>query len=569
QGRTTNEFQWLDTASYTIGRHTLKFGGNIVRQRLFNIAAFDSKGTYSFSNFADYINNQPASLALALNTASFDARQVQQGYFFQDDLKATKNLTLNLGIRYDYANAPFGFFGATDPAIRATRVPGPAKADSNNWGPRAGLAYSPSFQDGLLGKILGDGVTVFRGGYGIAYDFLFYNILTVNGSNYPRVVSLLSQQADLVNQFPNLIRGTAPGFNPGATFVNSPTNLQAPTTHFYSASIQRQIKRDYVLEIGYTGSRAYHGIDQSQANPSTLTSAQAATVISAGTPNAIPTTNARRLYPQYGSRVLIESNAIGNYNAVYVKVDKRLSRGLLVGFNYTYSKNLSNNDESLGVGAITAGSPQLPQNFNDYRSEYGLSAFDRQHRYVVFFNYDVPWFNHGVLGNGLFRRTFGGWTLNGFTEAQSGQPFTILTGVDTYGVGSTAAARPDYNPNGTITLDPVSHDYRTFSTPLNGTGIVVTHLGPSGSPLADSQVTFGNLGKNTFRGPGFDNQNLTLLKKVAITERVALEFRGEFFDIFNHRNFLNPISNLSSPSFGQNTSDPGGRQILLSGRVRF
>ncbi|MDQ6707079.1 MAG: hypothetical protein M3Z85_14025, partial [Acidobacteriota bacterium] len=146
--------------------------------------------------------------------------------------------------------------------------------------------------------------------------------------------------------------------------------------------------------------------------------------------------------------------------------------------------------------------------------------------------------------------------------------FTILTGVDTYGVGSTAA-RPDYNPNGTITLDPVSHDYRTFSTPLNGAGIVVTHLNPSGLPLADSRVTFGNLGKNTFRGPGFDSQNLTLIKKVAITERVALEFRGEFFDIFNHRNFLNPVSNMSSPTFGQNTSDPGGRQILLSGRVRF
>jgi len=570
QGRTTNEFQWLDTASYTLGRHTLKFGGNIVRQRLFNVAAFDSKGTYTFNNFADYINNQPATLALALNTASFDARQIQQGYFFQDDLKVSKNLTLNLGIRYEYANAPFGFFGATDPAIRATRVPGPATADSNNWAPRAGLAYSPSFQDGLLGKIFGDGVTVFRGGYGIAYDFLFYNILTVNGSNYPRVVSLLSQQADLVNQFPNLVRGTAPGFKPLATFVNSPANLQAPTTHFYSASIQRQIKRDYVLEIGYTGSRSYHGIDQSQANPSTLTAAQAAMVIAAGSPNAIPTTQARRLFPQYGSRVLIESNAIGNYNAVYVKVDKRLSRGLLVGFNYTYSKNMSNNDESLGVSAITAGSPQIPQNFNDYHSEYGLSAFDRKHRYVVFFNYDVPWFNHGVLGNGLFRRTFGGWTLNGFTEAQSGQPFTILTGVDTYGVGSTAA-RPDYNPNGTVTLDPVSHDYRTFTTPLNGTGIVVTHLNPSGLPLADSQVTFGNLGKNTFRGPGLDNQNLTLIKKVAITERVALEFRGEFFDIFNHRNFLNPVTNLSSPSFGQNQNlaDQGGRQILLSGRVRF
>ena len=163
---------------------------------------------------------------------------------------------------------------------------------------------------------------------------------------------------------------------------------------------------------------------------------------------------------------------------------------------------------------------------------------------------------------------FWGLTLNGITSVQSGQPFTILTGIDSYGVGSTAA-RPNYNPNGTITLDPVSHDYRTFTTPLNGTGIVVTPLGANGLPLANSGISFGNLGKNTFRGPGLDTQNLTVIKKVPITERISLEFRGEFFDLFNHRNFLNPIVNLSNSSFGQNLSDPGGRTILLSGRIRF
>ncbi len=568
QGRTTNEFQWLDTASYVRGKHTLKFGVNIVRQRLFNTAAFDSKGTYTFNNFSDFLNNQASSLNVALNTASFDARQIQQGYFFQDDFKLTKNLTLNLGMRYEYANAPFGFFGATDATIRNTNVPGPAKADSNNWAPRAGLAYSPSFKDGILGKILGDGVTVFRGGYGIAYDFLFYNILTVNASNYPRVVSLSKQSADLVNQFPTLLRGNAASFNPLATFVNSPQNLQAPTNHFYSASIQRQLASAYVLELGYTGNRSYHGIDQSQANPSVLTQTQADTVNAAQSQNAIPSTQARRINPQFGSRILIESNAIGNYNALYVKVDKKLGHGLLVGFNYTYSKNISNNDESLGVGAITAGSPQIPQNFRDYRSEYGLSAFDRQNRYVAFFNYDVPWFKTGLLGNTVVRQVMGGWTLNGITQAQSGQPFTILTGVDSYGVGSTAA-RPDYNKGGTITLDPVSHDYRSFSTPLNGTGIVVTQLGSSGLPLANSRVAFGNLGKNTFRGPGLDTQNLTVAKKFSITERIYLEFRGEFLNLFNHRNFGNPVVSMSSTSFGLNTSDPGGRAVLLSGRIRF
>ena len=573
QGRVTNEIQVLDSANYVLGRHSLKFGVNMTRQRLFNTAAFDSKGTYTFNNFADFLNSQPATLNLALNTASFDARQLQQSYFLQDDLKLTKNLTFNLGIRYERANAPFGFFGATNSAVASALVPGPAKTDANNWAPRVGVAYSPSFHDGILGKMFGDGTTVFRGGYGIAYDFLFYNILSVNASNFPRVVVTSASGTDAANVFPGLKQGSATAFNPLATFVNSPTNLQSPTNHFYSASIQRQFRKDYIFEIGYTGNRSYHGIGQDQANPGTLTQAQADLVNSTKNQNSITPLSSsvnlnRRVNPQYGSRILISSNATGNYNGLYVKLDKRLSHNLLVGFNYTYSKNISDNDESLGVGAITAGSPQIPQNFADRKSEYSISAFDRQNRYVAFFNYDIPWFRTGYLGNPIVKRVFGGWGLNVITQAQSGQPFTILTGLDSYGIGSTAA-RPDYNPNGTITLDPVSHDYRSFSTPLDGTGIVVTHLGANGLPLANSQLKVGNLGRNTFRGPGLDTQNATFYKKILITERVYLEFRGEFFNLFNHRNFGNPVVNMSNVSFGQNLSEPGGRQVLLSGRVRF
>ena len=173
----------------------------------------------------------------------------------------------------------------------------------------------------------------------------------------------------------------------------------------------------------------------------------------------------------------------------------------------------------------------------------------------------------------------GGWTLSGSSEAQSGVPFTILTGVAPYGGGTTGSARPDYNPSGAITLDPVTHDFRTFTTPLNGTGIFVTHLTPGGAPLSTSQTKFGNLGKNTFRGPDLDVQNFTLIKRIQLKERVALQLRSEFFDLFNHRNFLPPVINMSSPVFGQNTTDPGstgygnsgagGRSILLSGRVIF
>jgi len=397
---------------------------------------------------------------------------------------------------------------------------------------------------------------------------LFYNILTVNGSNFPRVVNLVTDRPQLPNVYPQLLRGTPPAFNPLALYVNSPEDLQNPTTHFYSASIQRQIRRDFLFEVGYSGARSYHGIGQGSPNPSTLTDAQAATVRATGNAGSIPGTQARRIFPQFGQRVSIQSNAKSNFNSIYTKLDKRLSHGLLFGATYTFSATLSDNDESLGVGAITNSSPQIPQDFNNFHSEYSRSVFDRPHRYSVYFNYDTPWFKDGPLANGVVRRVFGGWTLAGFSEFQSGQPFTIRTGVDTYGVGSTAA-RPDFNPGGSITLDPVSHDFRTFVIPGDSTGLVVTQRTAAGSPLANSSTRFGNLGRNTFRGPGFDNQNFSMIKHVPITERVQFELRADFIDLFNHRNFGNPVATMNSSIFGTNTSDPGGRQILLSGRIRF
>ncbi len=558
QGRSQDQYQLQDTLTYTVGRHTIKAGFNFSYLKLFNNAAFNTKGVWSFDNLQDFLNNRAASLQVALDVASFDARQKQQAYFVQDDFKVSRTLTLNLGLRYETAAIPFGAFGETDPAIRATLVPGPSRNDRNNWGPRVGFAYSPN------GGILGHGQTVIRGGYGMTYDYLFFNILTVNGSNYPRVRTALLDRP--VNLFPSQQTGTAPGFNPLLTFVNSPENLQSPTAHIWSFSIQREVAGTNIFEVGYSGTHSYFGIRQGQANPGILTDAQAAAVRAANSPNAIPTLQARRAFPAFGSRVLIESTAVGSYNAVFVKYDRKLSKGLTAGANYTFSSNLSDNDESLGVGAITTSSPQVPQDFRNYRPEYSRSVFDRPHRASLFWNYEAPWFK---TGNGLVRRTLGGWNVSGAWDAQSGQPFTILTGVDTYGTGSSAA-RPDLNAKGIMTADPVSGDLRTFTLPLDGTGRVVTPLSSStGLPLANSQVAFGNLGRNTFRGPIFQNLSLSFMKRIAVTEAVRVSLRFDMIDALNHRNFGNPVTSMASPIFGTNITDPGARSALASLKVEF
>jgi hypothetical protein len=544
--------------------------------KLFNNAAFDSKGTFTFDNLQDFVNNRAATFAQALNTASFDARQWNTYLFFQDDWRVTKELTLNLGIRYEISTVPFGFFGAADDSVAAVGVPRNTKVDRNNWAPRVGFAYSPSGKGGVMGKLLGDGQTVFRGGWGMGYDVLFFNILTVNASNYPRVVVGNVDRTGLPNVWPNLLPVSAtPVLNPYATFVNSPTDMQNPTTRFYSFSIQRQFARNYVFELGYTGSSSYAQIRQGQTNPGILTAEQAARVLETRNPNSIPGLVpsaafpvSRRLNPAWGPRVTIEATAKANYNAMFLKLDKRLSSGLTVGGNYTWSANLSDNDESLGVADIVNSSPQVPQDFFNYRNEWSRSVFDRPHRVAGYWNYELPNFLK-AWDNGFSRRLGKGWNFTGTADFQSGQPFTIRTGVDTGGTGTAAPHRPDYNPSGILTLDPVTGNYRTFVTPINGTGIVITNLTAAGAPLANSKPNGGNLGRNTFRGPGFRNWSLSAMKNIDIVERWRVQLRADWINAFNHRNFGNPIATMSSPQFGANTTDPGGRTMLVSAKILF
>src|SRR5262249_11534171 len=279
------------------------------------------------------------------------ATEWDHSYFFQDDLRATQNLTLNLGLRYQYSTVPLGFFGATDPNIQAAGVPGPVQPDKKNWAPRFGFAYSPK-GPGLLGN----GNTVVRGGFGIAYDVLFYNILVVNDANYPRVLSSVLNQPD--NLFPTLAPkvATVPPFDPLLAFVNSPVHTVHPTTNFWTLSVQRQLGVNHVFEVGYSGNRSYHQIAQGQANPPILTAAQAATVIATQNPDNIPKPQPRRLNPNWNSRTLIASTAKAAYEAFYVKFDRRMSKNLMVGANYTFSGTWSDNDESLGVADITSSS---------------------------------------------------------------------------------------------------------------------------------------------------------------------------------------------------------------------
>jgi hypothetical protein len=313
---------------------------------------------------------------------------------------------------------------------------------------------------------------------------------------------------------------------------------------------------------------------QNQGNIGVVTPAQAAQVIATGDPNAAGTLQSRRLNPSLGSRMIIEATGKGEYHAAYIRFDKKFSHGLQMSANYTWSANFSDSEEvnldtSLRV-PIATSSPQTAQDFRNLRNEWSRSVFDRPHRFAVHYVYDIPWFSNS---SEALRHVFDGWQFGGFTELQSGQPFTIRVGVDTLGNANSSSippGRPDYNPSGIIENDPDTDDLRTFRIPLDGTGIVTAPRTASGF-LANSMPFGGNLGRNTFRGPSYHNWNLFLMISIDIRESWQLQLKGDFINAFNHRNFQNPDAVMQSPTFGRNTATPitDNRQVLLSARIVF
>lgn len=558
QGRIQNSFQFQDVFSWQKGRHSLKFGGDMRYLQLDNQAAFNSKGSFTFNNLQDYMNNFANQFTQALQVASFDARQTQLFFFAQDDFRVTQNLTINLGLRYENSSVPLGFFGAEDQQSLGALVPGPVQRDNNNWAPRVGFAWTPTPQGGFLKSLLGaEGQSVVRGGYGIGYDVLFYNILTVNASNFPRVFT--GQADQIFDVFPSVAPvGGAPVFNPLATYVNTPVDAQYPRSNYWSLSFARELTSNTSFEFGYNGSLSRNGVNQLQANPGVLTEAQAATVRATGNIASIPNTQARRVFPQFGPRVLIATTAEGEYHSAYAQFTRRLARGLQFRSSYTFSKNFSNNDESLGVAAITAGSPQIPQDFNDIDAEWSLSAFDRTHRVVASWLYETP-----AVGNAFVRQLTGGWQVSGVFVAQSGQPFTILTGVDTNGNGG-GGDRPNFDPSGTLTPDPDTGNLRTFTT----SGMFLVPLGTNGLPLANS-LGNGNLGRNTLRAPAWYNWDISVARRFTLPFGHRVLIRADLFNAFNQDNYGVPVNSLSNPAFGTNTNNWGNRSLLMSARYSF
>jgi hypothetical protein len=561
QNSATNVYQFLDTATYARGEHLLKFGFDFRYTQQNAFRDVQSRGLFTFPGqisftlpdgtptvFPFVTGNALANLLFGLPLVTGGARLDNaqhlrtQSYntFINDSYRITPRLTLSLGLRYEYNSPPVDTKDRAniyDPAtgklvqVGTNGIPrGGYGPDKNNFAPRLGLAWA-------LGK---DGATVVRAGYGVYYDqspLAPGEGLYFNAPYYDFRFYFQSAQAPLTlfNPFPF----NTPSQSPPSAFAYD-RNLRTAYTQHWNLSVQHQLGNNTVAELAYVGSKstkllASRDINQPPASPQQ--------------PN-LPRN------PLFGEITQQESSAASNYHSLQARLQQRLAFGLSLLGSYTYGKSI---DNASGVFSST-GDPNYPQNSFNLAAERGRSGFDVRHRFSLSYSYDLP-FGKGksLLGDAGWATTLvSGWQTFGVITLQTGRPFTValLPEFDNSNTGiSNLGFLGNDRPNlvGQARSDDPTPD-RWFNT-------AAFRIPPFGS--------FGNSGRNILDGPSFKNVNFSLVKNTAIKESLTVQFRTEFFNLFNHPNFGLPDNFVGSPSFGRVLSAESPRRIQFGFKLLF
>jgi hypothetical protein len=482
QGRVVKVYQAADNLTFIRGKHTMIVGGEF--KHLNNEVPFLPRfnGDFTFNSATRLVNNAPSAINLAVGPPIISYKENDEYFFIQDDWKVRSNFTLNLGMRYEYTGQPINDLNdlttaresGSSPLFRssvplAARVVPRLKPDKNNWAPRFGFAWSPKAEHGFMHTLVGNDATVIRGGYSIAYDPAFYNIL-LNISNSAPVSALISlgtgslpssgSPFPLPSIFGADIRARAAtsgivpigGLDPRfLTQTIVAPDFHSPYAEQWSFGVQRQINRHNVVEARYVGTHGvglfqtvnfnprigslFRGIPGQdipfnnpagfvtvdfpafrQFLPSGLTPATCTDVV--GTPDNEGACNDRVL-PGRGRITARANTAQSTYNGLQARYNGRfLKNALSVGASYTFSKTLDNASE---IFADSEASVNAQNPFNIMSGERSLSQLNRPHALALNFIYDLPFKKdqHGFVG-----RFLGGWQINGTHILTSGRPFT-------------------------------------------------------------------------------------------------------------------------------------------------
>ncbi len=559
----TNQYDYVVDLTKIFGSHTVKLGAEYDRWQFFEdhapqypMGLFGFNG--SFTKDPNHVASTGYSLADFLLGFPITAQTMNgddSGYWFRnnvrwyvnDQWRASRNLTLNFGVRYEYDGPPYEKYyhlanfdpGTGTILLAGTDLPflsgssaffgfpvrqGPRSLfhrDLDNFDPRFGFAY----------HLRGHPSTVIRGGYGIFSDVLQMNAVNATRSNFPFV------------NFPNLVVSNAPNITPETTIqdafapggsVAKPSfkaenlNLQNGYLQQASFSIERQFAEDFLFSLGYNWQKTTGFMTAPQINQPL----QNGTFI--------------RPFPQINGISYLTNDKFGHYNALLVKLEKRFSGGLTFLTAFTWSKNLDNDS----AGATGGGTYQ---NYQCLACDFGRDATDFERRFVQSWVYVLP-MPRALSDSSVAKNTIGDWELSGIVTLQSGFPFSPMVSFDN-SESLNNQDRPNVVPG--VALFPAGT--RTPNRWFNPGAFVVA---PPGH--------FGNAGRDIIDGPGIVMWDLGLMKNFSLGERMKLQFRSEFFNIANHPNFGSPFPYVDSPLAGIISSTATNpRQMQFALRLSF
>ena len=563
-----NVYSLRNVASYSRGRHSIRFGGDLSLSKDIQQTLLNNYGVFSFTGaktgpktnqgdgFADFLLGLPVTMNQdAPETALYNFWQT--GLFVQDDFKIFRRLTLNLGLRYDIQTPP------TDPQNRElTFVPGRQSTvipsaptgvlvvgDSgvergvvttrkNHVSPRIGFAWDP----------FGDGKTAVRAAAGIFFGSVSGNGWgTVENSQpfavrqqFTNVASFTHPYAALsggVSPFPYVYTPSTARFILPAGLLPIDVNFLWPRSYQMNFTIQRQIGKGVSASAGYVGTLSHHLAYSPDINYPFLTS-------TATTGNV----NSRRPYGNGNLSTvnMMQSNGTASYHALQLTAKKAMSKHLSLTAFYTFSKSISSAQMD---GASTNGGAQ---DFHNLAIERGRSDYDQRHNFVTALIFDTSYYSGK---NTILKQVLNGWTISPIVNLASGLPFTVSSGKDNNLDGNS-------NDRANLAGNP-------FLDPSRDRSQVVAQWFNTAAFAANPTGTNGTAARNLLDAPGFRNVDMGLFRNFTLRERFKLQFRAEFTNILNMVSLNGPNSTLTSSTFGQITSAREMRQLQLGLRATF
>ena len=587
-----NAYDYSGSLSWIRGRHELKFGGGYQHLNVSALQGIATNGFFVFDpgfpiagdGFAAFLFGQPVFFLQGRGDFSRGIRGDGLNGYAQDTYKVTSRLTLSFGLRYDLPfpyteihnrqtlfvpgrqsvvmpNAPQGLLYPGDPGVPAGLIPTFKKA----FAPRFGFAYDPT----------GKGQWLVTSAYGIFYEPYY----TGQGGPLQSPISappyLQTAQISVPN-FSDPFNGNPPAPGTFATPLTNLTltpNLPLPYSQDWDLNVQRSFGSDFLLEVGYVGTKGTKLPRFIEGNPAVYVPG----FDSAGQPNSTSgNADQRRLYSgctlndppsscTFSSTGLIAGIANSSYNALEASLRKRFSHGMAFLASYTFSKTIDDASSFNMTGSASkpvAGENDLAQDPFNLAAERGRSLFDSRHRFVLSYEWALPIWRQP---HGWYQQILGAWQLNGIATIMSGTPFTVFDSVDVSQQGGApeitgfSASRPNLvsgqNPN-------------------SGPKTTAAWLNPAAfqriTPDATSPVQqFGTAGRNIAQGPSYADWDFSAFKNIRLAEGKQLQFRAEFFNFLNHTNFRLPDSDISSPTFNQILAAEPPRLIQLALKFQF